>query len=59
MSGSCIFAPGLLLGNQVLYELGSFLLVGLDTTGQEQFAHLRDAPGFIVCDSQNLVLQIG
>jgi len=30
VAGSCIFDPSLLLGNQALHELGSFLLVGLE-----------------------------
>ena len=30
VAGSCIFEPSLLLGNQVLHELGPFLLIGLD-----------------------------
>ena len=41
MAGSCIFEPSLLLGNQVLHELGTFLLVGLHALRQEQLANLR------------------
>ena len=53
------FDPGLLLGNQALHKLRPVLLVGLHTPRQEQFANLRNAPRFAVCDSLNLVLQIG
>jgi hypothetical protein len=44
------FDPGLLLGDQALYELGPVLLVGLGTLRQEQFANLRNAPRLNVCD---------
>ena len=54
-----MFNTGLLLGNQTLHKLWPFLLVGLHTLGQQQFANLRNAPRFAVCDSLNLVFQIG
>jgi hypothetical protein len=52
------FDPGLLLGNQALHKLRPFLLVGLHTLRQEQFANLRNAPRLAVGDFLNLILQI-
>jgi hypothetical protein len=36
-----VFDPGLLFGDQVLHELGPFLLVGLHALAQRQLANLR------------------
>ncbi len=59
MAGLSLFDPGLLLGDEALYELWPFLPIRLNTLRQEEFANLRNAPRFTVCDFLNLILQIG
>jgi hypothetical protein len=48
--GSSIFDPSLLLGDQSLHELGTFLFVGLDTLVKQHLADLRDGPLFLLSD---------
>ena len=45
--GSCIFDPGLLLGNWALHELGPFLLVGRHALAQRQLANSAIWSGYL------------
>jgi hypothetical protein len=57
VAGSCIFGPGLLLGDQALHELGALVLVGFDTFVQQHFTNLRDGPLFLISDLLNVAPQ--